>query len=572
MNFSSQEFKQQFPLFSQAENRELVYLDNAATTQKPACVIDAIRDFYLHSNANTHRSSHRLARRATEMVERVRAASARFLGAESPREIIFTRGATEGLNLLANSLCRGLVAGDEIILSTAEHHANLVPWQMLAAQYGLVLRFVPDANGVPQIDRIAEVLSPRTRVVSITGGSNALGFRTDLAALRATLAAKSSAATSSGAVSSQGDLRWIVDGSQLVAHDVVDVAAIGCDFFVCSAHKFYGPTGLGLVYGREALLRELPPWQGGGEMITSVDLLASDYADLPHRFEAGTSSLAAIAGLGACLEFLGKQDRLAMAQYEQSLLAYLHDRLSQIPELELLSDARNNLGIASFVHARCAAIDIAQWLDGRDIAVRVGHHCAQPLLHAAGHTATVRASLVAYNSKEDIDRLIAGVEELLRQLDDTAEPQPAAADSAIDSAETYSWQPDNLAKLDLGALRNQQNWQDRYRTLMSWAKVISRKDHIRTTEHLVQGCESSAWLVHRQEAGVHRFAIDSDSRIVKGLGALLLSQIDGATDDAVAPSQLHQIFDELGLSQQLSESRGNGFRALVQRAFDLMHA
>nr|WP_010132848.1 aminotransferase class V-fold PLP-dependent enzyme [Microbulbifer agarilyticus] len=566
MTFSSQEFKQQFPLFSQEENRGLVYLDNAATTQKPACVIDAIRDFYLHSNANTHRSSHRLARRATEMVEQVRAASARFLGAQSPREVVFTRGATEGLNLLANSLCRGLVAGDEIVLSTAEHHANLVPWQMLAVQYGLVLRFVPDANGVPQIERITEVLSPRTRVVSITGGSNALGFRTDLATLRATIAATSSAATSS-----QRDLRWIVDGSQLAAHDVVDVAAIGCDFFVCSAHKFYGPTGIGLVYGREELLRDLPPWQGGGEMITSVDLLASDYADLPHRFEAGTSSLAAIAGLGACLEFLGKQDRQGMAQYEHTLLAYLHDRLSQIPELELLSGPRNNLGIASFVHPRCAAIDIAQWLDGRDIAVRVGHHCAQPLLHAAGHTATVRASLVAYNSREDIDRLVAGVEELVLQLDDTTVP-PVAADSGKDSAEAYSWQPDDLSKLDLDALRTQQNWQDRYRTLMRWAKVISRKDHIRTTEHLVQGCESSAWLVHRREAGVHRFAIDSDSRIVKGLGALMLSQIDGVSDDAVAPSQLHQIFDELGLSQQLSESRGNGFRALVERAFELMRA
>ncbi|MCA0893810.1 aminotransferase class V-fold PLP-dependent enzyme [Microbulbifer agarilyticus] len=563
MTFSPQEFKQQFPLFSQAENRDLVYLDNAATTQKPGCVIDAIRDFYLHSNANTHRSSHRLARRATDMVERVRAASACFLGAQSPREIIFTRGATEGLNLLANSLCRGLVAGDEIVLSTAEHHANLVPWQMLAEQHGLVLRFVPDANGVPQIDRIAEVLSPRTKIVSVTGGSNALGFRTDLATLRATLRA----------TLSQRDLRWVVDGSQLAAHDVVDVAAIGCDFFVCSAHKFYGPTGIGLVYGREALLRDLPPWQGGGEMITSVDLLASDYADLPHRFEAGTSSLAAIAGLGACIEFLGKQDRRAMAQHEQTLLAYLHDRLSKVPELELLSNPRNNLGIASFVHPRCAAIDIAQWLDGRDIAVRVGHHCAQPLLHAAGHTATVRASLVAYNSREDVDRLIAGIEELLQQLDDTAEPQPSAAGSSESAAtEAYPWQPDDLSKLDLDALCNQKNWQDRYRTIMSWAKVISRKDQIRTTEHLVQGCESSAWLVHRQEAGVHRFAIDSDSRIVKGLGALLLSQIDGVSEGAVAPSELHQIFDELGLSQQLSESRGNGFRALVQRAFDLMDA
>lgn len=553
MTFSVEDFKRRFPLFQQSENRDLVYLDNAATTQKPACVIEGISEFYLHANANTHRSSHRLARRATEMVEQVRRDAAGFLGAQSAREIIFTRGATEGLNLLANSLCATLRAGDEVLLSTAEHHANLVPWQMMAERYNLQLRFVPDEAGVPNFARIGEVLTSRTRIVSVTAGSNALGFRTDLQALREALSGR--------------DLMWVLDGAQLAAHDVVDVAAIGCDFFVCSAHKFYGPTGIGLVFGREALLAQLPPWQGGGEMITSVDLLASEFADLPHRFEAGTSSLAAIAGLGACLKFLGRCDRPAMARHEQGLQQYLHDRLAQIPELVLLSHSQSNLGIVTFTHPRCAAIDLAQWLDGRDIAVRVGHHCAQPLLRAAGHTATVRASFAAYNTRQDAERFMAGVEEFFAQLDaeDAGEP---LSESPVDAA--CEWVADDLSALDIDALRSRKTWQDRYRTLMGWAKTISRKDVIRREQNLVRGCESSAWLVYRCEGGRHLFALDSDSRIVKGLGALLLAQLNGQPTGRVNRAELEALFEELGLAQQLSESRSNGFRALMERAFTLM--
>ena len=556
MNFSADTFKQHFPLFAQSENRELVYLDNAATTQTAACVIEAISDFYRHANANTHRSSHRLARRATDMVEKVRGDAARFLGAASPREIIFTRGATEGLNLLAHSLCSRLAPGDEILLTTAEHHANLVPWQMQAASRGLHLRFVPHEGGVPQFHRIGEVLSARTRVVSVTAGSNALGFRTDLPALRAAL--------------SGYDVQWVLDGTQLAVHDEVDVAAIGCDFFVCSAHKFYGPTGIGLVFGCEARLQELPPWQGGGEMIASVDLLASEYAGLPYRFEAGTSSLASIAGLGACIDFLARQDRVGMAMHEQSLVHALHRGLAPIPGLNLLSRSEHNLGIVSFTHSRCAAIDLAQWLDGRDIAVRVGHHCAQPLLRAAGHTATLRASVAAYNTREDIDRFVAAVEEFLSYLDaDDAVSVPEASAQVVGPQD---WSPDDLSSLDIAALRSRNSWQDRYRTLMGWARVISRKEAVRNESNLVRGCESSAWLVHRCERGVHRFAIDSDSRIVKGLGALLLALIDGKTAADISRAQVLGVFAELGLEQQLSESRSNGFRALLDRALELADA
>lgn len=556
--FSPESFKSRFPLFSQAENRHLVYLDNAATTQKPACVIEAIADFYLHSNANTHRSSHRLARRATEMLERVRMAAAQFLGAASPREIIFTRGATEGLNLLANSLCADLAAGDEIVLSTAEHHANLVPWQMMAQRYQLKLRYLPEIRGVPQFDRIGEVLSARTKIVSLTAGSNALGFRTDLKLLREALSSR--------------NLFWVVDGAQLAAHEAIEVQSIGCDFFVCSAHKFYGPSGIGLLFGREALLRKMPPWQGGGEMIADVDLYSSRYADLPHKFEAGTSSLAAIAGLGACIAFLEHQDREALARHEQQLLLCAHEKLMQLPGLELLSSTKNNLGIIAFSHPDFAATDLMHWLDGRDIAVRVGHHCAQPLIRASGHSATLRASLAAYNSQSDVDQFVDEVAEFLRHLNDevsvSAQLEQPCTMPGMPTGE--DWIADDLTDLDVETLRSRQSWQDRYRTLMVWGKHISRKDLIRSDENLVRGCESSAWLVHRLEGGVHWFALDSDSRIVKGLGALLLSMINGRASGSVSQSELEALFTELGLAQQLSESRSNGFRALLERAFDLM--
>ncbi|MCK7597472.1 aminotransferase class V-fold PLP-dependent enzyme [Microbulbifer sp. CAU 1566] len=534
-----------------------MYLDNAATTQKPACVIEAIADFYCHSNANTHRSSHRLARKATAMVEQTRSAAAEFLGALSAREVVFTRGATEGLNLLANSLCAGLQPGDEIVLTTAEHHANLVPWQMMAERYRLEIRYLPDVRGIPQFHRMAEVLNERTKIVSVTAGSNALGFRVDLERVRNTLASR--------------DLVWVLDGAQLAAHDRIDVQAIGCDFFVCSAHKFYGPSGIGLLYGREALLQQMPPWQGGGEMIADVDLYSSHYADLPHKFEAGTSSLAAIAGLGACMAFLSAQDRTAMAVHEQQLLRDLHAGLSRIPEVNLLSSAENNLGIASFTHPRCAAVDLMQWLDGRDIAVRVGHHCAQPLMRAAGHSATLRASVAAYNNAEDVAKFVAAVEEFVRQLDREDASIPAALEvQNLAEPGASEWVVDDLSMLDLELLRSRQNWQDRYRTLMAWGKQISGKASIRTDANLVRGCESSAWLVHRCEDDRNWFGLDSDSRIVKGLGALLLLQLNGKNLAAQNRAEVEALFVELGLAQQLSESRSNGFRALLERAFALM--
>ena len=561
-SFSAAAFREQFPLFAQPENSGLVYLDNAATTQKPGVMIDAVCEFYRHYNANTHRSSHRLARRATEMVERVRRQSAEFLNAASPREVVFCRGATEALNLLAYSLCSGLQAGDEIVLSTAEHHANIVPWQMQAERRGLTLRYVPHTAGVPQFDRLQEVLNERTRIVSLTGGSNALGLRPDLKAIGQQLRSLQ--------VGGQ-KLHWIVDGAQLAAHEVIDVQKIGCDFLVCSAHKFFGPTGIGLLYGRESLLSAMPPWQGGGEMIANVDLYSSQFADLPHKFEAGTSSLAAIAGLGATLEFLVAQDRAAMAAHEQALLQWLHREVANLPGLRLISQPQHNLGIVTCAPEHGSATDLAHWLDGRDIAVRVGHHCAQPLIRAKGETATLRASLAAYTTRADVEAFLQAIDDFLRLSMPAAAAGSAVADADV-GADTGTWSGDDLSALQLERLASQRNWQDRYRELMRWSKSIAAKPGIRTPGNLVRGCESEAWLVHRAVDGQHYFALDSDSRVVKGLGALLLTQVEGRTAAEIRALDLPALYTDLGLQQHLSESRSNGFYALLQRVLGCVDA
>ncbi|MFM8735869.1 MAG: SufS family cysteine desulfurase [Pirellulales bacterium] len=394
--------RRDFPILrEQVHGKPLAWFDNAATTQKPQAVIDALSHFYAHDNSNIHRGAHTLAARATDAYEHARQTIADFLGASSADEIIYVRGCTEGINLCANVLAPGLSRGDEIVLTELEHHANIVPWQMVAERTGAVLRVVPiDDRGDVIVEAYARLLSPLTKVVSLSHASNSLG--TILPVELMTGMAKAIGA------------RVLVDGAQSVSHFPVDVRRIGCDFYVFSGHKIFGPTGIGAVFMTKEAQDSLPPWQGGGNMIKDVTFARTTYAEPPAKFEAGTPNIADAIGLGAALDYVTSLGRERIAAYEHELLHYATARLTAIDGLRLIGTAREKVGVLSFVIEGRDPVEIGKALDREGIAVRAGHHCAQPSLRRYGLEATVRPSLAFYNTYAEIDRLADAVASLAR--------------------------------------------------------------------------------------------------------------------------------------------------------------
>ncbi len=395
--------RRDFPILQERVNgRQLVWFDNAATTQKPRQVIDRVSYFYEHENSNIHRAAHELAARATDAYEGAREKVRTFLGAASTEEIIFVRGATEAINLVANTWgAQNVGEGDEIIVSNLEHHANIVPWQMLAARKGAKIKVIPvDDTGQVILDEYRRLLSPRTRLVAVTQVSNALGTVVPVQEIVA-LAKAAGAAT-------------LVDGAQSVSHLRVNVQAIGADFFVFSGHKIFGPTGIGVVYGRKELLDQIPPWQGGGNMIADVTFEKTLYQPAPNKFEAGTGNIADAVGLGAALDYVQSLGLEAIAQYEHDLLAYATHHLAPIKGVRLIGTAAHKASVLSFVLDGHSTEQVGRALNEEGIAVRSGHHCAQPILRRFGVEATVRPSLAFYNTCEEVDRFIAVVRRLAR--------------------------------------------------------------------------------------------------------------------------------------------------------------
>lgn len=391
----------QFPTLAQQVNgHPLVYLDNAATTQKPLAVLDAINHYYRADNANVHRAAHTLSGRATRAFEAARETVAHFINAPHSREVIWTRGTTEAINLVAQSWgLSELKAGDEIILSTLEHHANIVPWQLVAQRTGAVIRVIPlDERGDLDMAAYHTMLGPRTRLVSVAHVSNALGTVNPVTQMVA-------AAKAVGAVT-------LIDGAQAVAHLEVDVQAIGCDFYAFSGHKLYGPTGIGVLWGRTELLERMPPWQAGGEMIDRVSFSGTTFNALPFKFEAGTPHIAGAIGLAAAIDCVMQQDRGALAQHEQRLIDYLVAGLRQVPGLRLIGEPGQRTGAVSFLLQDIHSQDAATLLDMQGIALRVGHHCAMPLMESLGISGTMRASLACYNNQDDVDALLAALTRL----------------------------------------------------------------------------------------------------------------------------------------------------------------
>jgi cysteine desulfurase/selenocysteine lyase len=377
--------------------RPLVYLDNAATTQKPRSVVDRISRFYFEENANVHRGVHLLSERATDAYEAARAAAARFLHAPDPREIVFVRGTTEAINLVASTFGRArIAAGDEILITAMEHHSNIVPWQLVCEQTGARLRVVPITDeGELRMDEFERLLNGRTRMVAAVHVSNALGTINPVERIVALAHA-------------QG-VPVLLDGAQAVAHVPVDVGALGCDFYAFSGHKIFGPTGIGVLYGRAAMLESLPPYQGGGDMISSVSFERTLYNSVPYKFEAGTPNIGGAVGLAAALAYVESIGLDRIGAHEDDLLAYGTARLQEIPGLRLTGTAAAKAGILAFVLDGIHPHDIGTILDREGVAIRTGHHCCQPLMDRLGVAATARASLALYNSREEIDALARAI-------------------------------------------------------------------------------------------------------------------------------------------------------------------
>ena len=398
MPFDVRRIRADFPILGErVQGRPLVYLDNGATAQKPRAVIDALSQYYATQNANVHRGVHHLSQVATDAYEAARRKVATFINAASDREIVFVRGTTEGINLIAQTFGRVQIgAGDEIIVSEMEHHSNIVPWWMLCREKGASLRVIPmNDRGELRLDAYQTLFSPRTKLVSFVHISNVLGTVNP--------------ATEIARIARERGVPVHIDGAQAVPHQRVDVQAIGCDFYTFSGHKMFAPTGIGVLYGRETLLDAMPPYHGGGSMIQQVDFDAITYADLPNKFEAGTPNIAGSIGLGAAIDYLNSIDFDGAARYEAHLLEYAHAALREVPGLKLIGAAEHKVGVLSFVLSDIHPHDVGTILDLAGVAVRAGHHCAQPIMKHYDIPATTRASLAFYNTREDIDALVAGL-------------------------------------------------------------------------------------------------------------------------------------------------------------------
>jgi cysteine desulfurase/selenocysteine lyase len=399
--FDVQEVRRDFPILSEVVNgRPLVWLDNAATTQKPTAVIDRLVEFYSRENSNIHRAAHELAARSTDAYEKARRTVARFIGAGSAEEVVFVRGTTEAINLVAKAWGpRNIGAGDEIVISHLEHHANIVPWQMLAEQTGAVLKVIPvDDDGQVLLEKYTALLSERTKLVAITQVSNALGTVVPVAEIIE--------------IGHRAGAKVLVDAAQSVPHLPIDVTALDADFLAFSGHKIFGPTGIGVLYGKREVLADMPPWEGGGNMISDVTMERSTYQPPPGRFEAGTGDIADAVGLAAALDYVDRVGLPNIAAYEHSLVEHATEGLRDVPGLRLVGTAPDKASVVSFVLAGYETTEVGRYLNEEGIAVRAGHHCAQPILRRYGLSSTVRPSFAFYNTHQEVNTLIAAVHRL----------------------------------------------------------------------------------------------------------------------------------------------------------------
>ncbi|RNE89400.1 SufS family cysteine desulfurase [Marichromatium sp. AB31] len=550
----------QFPILStQVDGRPLVYLDSAASTQQPQAVIAAVSDYHRSAHANIHRGNYRLSQHATRLYEHARAAVARFLNAAEPAECVFTRGTTEAINLVAATWGRAnLGPGDEILLSNLEHHSNIVPWQMVAEQTGARIRVIPiDDAGDIDLDAYRRLLSPRTRLVGVNQVSNALGTVNPVREII-------ELAHAHGAL-------VLVDGAQWVAHGRTDVRALDADFYAFSGHKLYGPTGIGVLYAKRALLEAMPPYQGGGDMIEQVSFEATRYAAPPTRFEAGTPNISGAVGLGAAIDWIESVGFERISAHEQWLLRHATERLEAIPGLALKGRAQRRSCVTSWVMEAPAisSLDLGTALDLRGICVRTGHHCCQPLMERLGVAATVRASFGVYNTLEEIDTL---ADALIEIADETRARQARVApvaETALDYPGPSAESPAAAAAQIAEDFELLPDWPTRHEYIID---LGGRLPHLpasmQNAATHVQGCQSQVYIAARampDDPERVEFLADSDAELVRGLIALLQQLYSGQRARDILDFDARAFFAQLGLDGHLSMNRRNGLEAMVQR-------
>jgi cysteine desulfurase/selenocysteine lyase len=551
--------RQDFPILRQkVHGKPLVYLDNAATSQKPRAVLDTLRHYYEADNANVHRAVHVLAERATEAYEESRLKVQRFLGASCLREVIFTKGCTESINLVAHSFGRSRIkAGDEVLVTWMEHHSNIVPWQLLCQENSARLRVVPiNDAGELRLDELERLLTPQTKLLAVAHVSNALGTINPIKEIVA--------------LAHRRGVPVLVDGAQAVPHLRVDVRELDCDFYVFSAHKIYGPMGAGVLYGKAHHLELMPPYQGGGDMIRSVSFEKTTWNELPYKFEAGTPNVAGAIALGAALDYVEEAGRDAIAAHEKELLTLATERLSAIRGLRIIGTARDKAAVLSFVvdEPPLSSLDVGTRLDLEGVAIRTGHHCCQPLMERYGIAGTARASFALYNTLAEVDHFASALEKITAEASSRVRVTVPAAGEPV-YPPTAAASPEAAAEELIEAFDFLDDWADRYQYLIELGeKLPPMPEVLQTPENRVHGCQSTVFLHCRRKPGsadVLEFLASSDAEIVRGELALLQKVYSGQRAGEVLSFNVQEFFGRLGLDQHLTLGRRNGLAEMVKR-------
>lgn len=566
--FDVQKIRADFPILAtQSHGKPLVYLDNAATTQKPRAVIDRLVRYYETENANIHRGVYELSQKATHAYEQARHTVAKFLHAADDKEVIFTRGTTEAINLVAYTFARAVLKpGDEIIVSAIEHHSNIVPWQIVAEAAGATIRVIPMSDaGELMLDKYKELLSGGTKLVAVNHVSNALGTINDVSRIVK--------------LAHQAGAKVLIDGAQWVAHHPTDVQSLDCDFYCFSGHKLYGPTGIGALWARRELLEQMPPFLGGGDMIESVTFEKTTYAGLPNKFEAGTPDVSGAIGLGAAIDYLTAVGFENFVPHEAALLKHATEKLAAIPGLRIIGTAAQKAGVVSFVieEPKMSPLDIGMRLDREGIAVRTGHHCCQPIMDRLHISATTRASFALYNTIEEVDALAEGLRRIVadeagRAKASASTEKRAAADDSdrkVEYPRRAAESPQEAADQLAADFEFLEERDAKSEYVLDLGKSLPHAfDLLKKVTTRVAGCMSEVYIITRRAAGGSdelEFVADANADIVRGLIAILQRIYSGQSARSILDFDIESFFRRIGLDQFITSQRRNGLAGMIQR-------